>query len=481
MISEQKSREDVLKDIHSRYLIIRPDGTELPVDVSKPEEVIKVLEEVGCKALESYVKSEELNMPPNKEPPSIKIMQSHELVGHEPASDSGNLRFYPKGFLIFQLLRDWSYDIAVNRFKALQIDTPLIYSWDDTAIHEQADTFHQRHYTVKVPDDPEKDFILRFAGDFGLFKIMKDAIISYRNLPLRIYEFTKSFRYERNGELSGLKRLRAFHMPDIHCFCRDIDEGWLEYQELYRNYSDLADASGVEYAVVFRIYEPFFAEHKSKILDLVKYSNKPAFIEVLSDMKHYWAVKNEFQGVDSTGSCVQLSTVQLDVKDAQVYGITYTDRDGKKKGCIICHSSIGSIERWYYMLLEEALKRETPTLPVWLSPIQVRVIPVSEKYLDYCRYIDIDGVRCDVDDSDETLSKKIARANMEWIPYVAVVGDREVESGLFSVSIRETGKIVTMTREELSKEIRLKCAGKPYRPLPFPKLLSQRPIFSRSK
>lgn len=479
LISEQKKREDAVKNIKSKYLILMPDGTEIPVDVDKKDEILKMLADVDCKALESYIISEELKMPSKKEPPSIKVMQSHELVGYEPASDSGNLRFYPKGLLIFQLLRDWSYDIAVNRFKAFQIDSPLIYSWDDPEIREQAGTFHERHYTVKVPDDPDKEFILRFAGDFGLFKIMKDAVISYRNLPLRVYEFSKSFRYERSGELSGLKRLRAFHMPDIHCFCKDIEEAWMEYQELYRNYSDLADTSGVEYAIVFRIVEPYYIENKQKLVDLLKYSDKPAFLEILSEMKHYWAVKNEFQGVDSTRSCIQLSTVQLDVKDAEVYGIKYTDRDGKKKGCIICHSSIGSIERWYYSLLEQALKSDIPTLPVWLSPVQLRFIPVSEKQMDYCRYLDIDGVRCDVDDSDDSLAKKVAKANMEWVPFVAVIGDRETESGMFSVTIRETGKMVELTKEELEKEIRAKCIGKPYRPLPFPKLLSQRPIFSR--
>lgn len=479
MISGLKNRENVVRSISSRHIIFMPDGTEIPVDLDRPEEVIHQLKEIGCKPLESYVVSEELKMPPMKQPPSIKVMQSHELVGYEPSSDSGNFRFYPKGYLLFALLQDWAYDIAVNRFKAIQVDSPLLYDWDDPEIREQAGSFHERHYTVKVPDDPDKEFILRFAGDFGLFKIMKDATISHKNLPLRMYEFTKSFRYERSGELSGLKRLRAFHMPDIHCFCKDIEEGWNEYMELYRSYSDLADGSGVEYAVVFRIVDSFYVAHKSRIADLVKYSNMPAFVEVLSDMKHYWAVKNEFQGVDSTRSCIQLSTVQLDVKDAQVYGINYVDRDGKKKGCIICHSSIGSIERWYYSILEEALKHENPTLPVWLSPTQVRIIPVSEKQLEYCRYLDIDGARCDVDDDDDTLSRKIARANMEWVPYVAVVGEKEVESGLFSVSIRETGKRVTMTRDELAQEIRKKCAGKPFRPLPLPKLLSQRPIFSR--
>ncbi len=476
-MGKAKTRGDVVKDISSRHFIFMPEGTEISIDLARPDEVLRVLADVGCRPLESYVISEELKRPPAKEPPSIKVMQGHELVGYEPSSDSGNFRFYPKGYLIFELLRDWAYDIAVNRFKAIQVDSPLLFDWADPQIREQAGTFHERHYTVKAPDHPEKEFILRFAGDFGLFKIMKDATISYRNLPLRMYEFSKSFRYERDGELSGLKRLRTFHMPDIHCFCRDIEEGWNEYQELYRNYSDLCDSSSVEYAVVFRMVASFYAQHKDRIADLVKYSNMPAFVEVLSEPKHYWAVKNEFQGVDSTRSCIQLSTVQLDVKDAAVYGIDYTDKDGGKKGCIICHSSIGSIERWYYSLLEEALKKETPTLPVWLSPTQVRIIPVSEKQLDYCKYLDIDGVRVDVDDGDDTLSRKIARASMEWVPYVAVVGEKEVESGLFSVSIREGGKRATMSKDELAREVKKKCAGRPHRPLPLPKLLSQRPVF----
>ncbi len=221
---ELKNREDVVKNIHSRHIIMMPDGTEHPLDLSKEDEVMKVLATVGHRSLEAYVVSEELKHPSGIEPPSIKVMQAHELVGYEPSSDSGNFRFYPKGLIIFQLLRDWAYDIAVNRFKALQIDSPLLYDWNDPQIREQAGTFHERHYTV-TPPDGDREFILRFAGDFGLFKIMKDATISYRHLPLRIYEFSKSFRYERSGELSGLKRLRAFHMPDIHCFCRDMGGG----------------------------------------------------------------------------------------------------------------------------------------------------------------------------------------------------------------------------------------------------------------
>lgn len=116
---------------------------------------------------------------------------------------------------------------------------------------------------------------------------------------------------------------------------------------------------------------------------MLKYSKRPAFIEVLSKMKHYWAVKHEFQGIDAVGGNCQLSTVQLDIVDAERYGIVYSDKDGKQKGCTICHSSVGSIERWIFSILENALKNEKPTIPLWLSPTQVRLIPVANSHLKY--------------------------------------------------------------------------------------------------
>ncbi|MGM5488951.1 MAG: aminoacyl--tRNA ligase-related protein [Nanobdellota archaeon] len=468
------SREKIAHEIKSRHMLLQPDGQEIELDLRDPQEVQNILDEIKDNELKAYILSEELKGQPRKEPPANKAMRRLELVDYEPASDSGHFRLYPKGQLVFELLRQWADEIALNRLGCMQIDSPVIYDWSDREIREQAGSFHERHYTVNAPDK-KKQFLLRFAGDFGLFKIMKQARFSKRMLPLRIYEFSKSFRYERSGELSGLKRLRAFHMPDIHCFCSDLGQGWDEYQHLYKQYADLADGVGVRYAIGFRIVEDFYHEHKERIVQLLQYSNRPAFIEVLSDMKHYWAVKHEFQAIDSVGGNLQLSTVQLDVKDAEVYGITYQDRD-QEKGCIICHSSIGSIERWIYAILEEALKQEVPMLPVWLSPVQIRIIPVSGRHREYCKQLQI-AARVDIDDRDESLNKKIAKANQEWIPYVVVIGDNEVEAQTLMVSCRENNSRCQYSIRELEQEIQEKCHGRPDRPLQLPKFLSQRPVF----
>ncbi|MGD9202615.1 MAG: His/Gly/Thr/Pro-type tRNA ligase C-terminal domain-containing protein [Chitinispirillia bacterium] len=477
MSNNIKNRDEIAGGIRSKYLILFSDGKEIDIHNRDNEKLFKQLENCRDKELKDFIISEHHRSKINRETPSIKEMQRQRLVDYEPASDSGHFRLYPKGNLIFELLKDWAYEIAVNRFHALHINTPLLFDWSDNEIRQQAGSFHENHYIVKTPDNPEKELILRFSGDFGLFKVMKNANVSYRHLPLRIYEFSKSFRYERSGSLSGLKRLRAFHMPDIHCFCRDVDQAWEEYEHLYRCYSDLADGVDLKYAICFRICGDFYNRYKERICKLLYYSNKPAYIEILSEMKHYWIIKHEFQAIDYFGGSVQLSTVQLDIKDSDIYGIYHSDKDGKKKGCTICHSSIGSIERWMYTILEEALKKEKPILPAWLAPTQLRIIPVSKEFLDYCLSLDFCGIRFDIDDLDDSLGKKIARSNKNWVPFVAVVGQKEIDSKSFEVNIRRSGKQVNISFEEITELIKKEIRGFPFRKNTLSKLLSNRPVF----
>ena len=466
------TREEVVEKIKKSYFILTPEGKEYPLDLES-EEDLKVLDQYP--SLKKFVMSEEVGRSQGKEPPSIKAMQRLELVDYEEASDRGHFRMYPKGHLVFKLLEKWAEEIAIDRIGAIQIDTPVLYDWSFPDIRAQGQSFHERHYTIKTEEN--REFVLRFAGDFGLFRMIKGATLSYRNLPLRVYEFSKSFRLEQRGELTGLKRLRAFHMPDVHCFVQDLDEGWKEYMLLYRNYADLADATGVEYAVAFRVVKEFYDKYKANIIELLKYSKKAALIEVLSEMKHYWAVKHEFQGIDSVGGAVQLSTVQLDVADAERYGIVYVDSEGKKKGCIICHSSIGSIERWIYVLLEEALKHEKPSLPFWISPTQVRLIPVGTEFMPDCEKLAATlDARVDIDDTDDKVGKKIRNAEMEWVNMIIVLGEKERASGNIPVRLR-SGEVKVMTLEQLRLEIEKQSKGYPKERLPLPKLLSKRPVF----
>jgi threonyl-tRNA synthetase len=469
-LKEEPRREELLEKIVSQYYILTPEGKELEVKLADIEN-LKFLE--SYPKLRKFIYSEELKAPA-KEPPSIKAMQRLELVGYEEASDSGHFRFYPKGHLMFNLLRKWADELANNQLKALEIATPIVYDWAEQDIREQAKSFHQRHYVVKTED---RNFVLRFAADFGLFKMLKDATISYKNLPFRVYEFSKSFRYEQHGELCGLQRLRAFHMPDIHSFTKDLEQGWEEFKCLYKSYIELATTAGIEYVNAFRIVKEYYDDWKPKLFELVKYSKEPVWVEVLSGKVHYWVAKHELQAIDSVGGNTQLCTIQLDLEDAARYGIVYTDKDGKRKGCIICHSSVGSIERWLYAFLEEALKKAKPELPFWLSPTQVRFIPVTSTLVKDCEKLaEKLPARVDIDDREEKVSRKIRDAEREWINFIIVYGEKEKKTGRLPVRVR-SGEIKELSFQELQKEIKKKLESYPYEELTLPRLLSKRIVF----
>lgn len=469
-------RQEIVESIGSRFLIL--DGAGKETELSSPESAASILE--NNPSLKALVDVELLKGQPGIEPPSIRAMLDLELVDYEPASDKGHFRFYPKGALIFDLLCLWSEEIALNRLGAYSIETPIIYDWAEPDIRSQAESFHEHHYIVHPPDNPEKEFILRFAGDFGLFRLMRDAQLTFKHLPVRMYELAPSFRYESSGNLSGLRRLRSFWMPDIHSFCQDLNQGLEEYKELYRRYTDLANGMGVKYAVAFRVVQDFYEEHKDEIVEMIKYSGVPALIEVLSKMKHYWVLKHEINTIDCGNGVCQTSTVQLDIKDAALYGITYVDSDGSKKGCTIVHSSIGSPERWMFSILEDAMKKSSPALPLWLAPTQVRIIPVSDKsHLDFCVQLSDElkqhRIRVDVDDRNESLGWRIRAAEREWVPYIVACGDKEIEGAPLSVRIRG-GDQQKMTAADLAKIILQQTSEMPFKSLPRV-LISKRPVF----
>ncbi len=461
--SVYSGREEVVEKVESRYIILYPDGREIELGENT---------QIEDQSLRSVYMSEVLGKGAGKEPPSMKGMVRLELVDREPASDSGHFRFYPKGVVVFRSIEEWSRDFA-RSIGTIEVDTPIMYDWSLPDIREQTLSFRQRHYTVTGGDSPRK-FVLRFAGDFGLFRMLSKSSLSYRQLPLRVFELSKSFRYEQSGELSGLRRLRGFHMPDVHCFVKDLGEGWGEYRYLYEKYEDLARSSGAEHCTVFHAVEEFYRENKEKILELLRYTGEPALVELLSERKHYWIIKHEIQGIDSVGSNCQLCTVQLDLEDAARYGITYMDEDGKQKGCVILHSSIGSLERWIYMFLEEAYKKQKPYLPFWVAPVQVRLIPVKPEYVEDCRKI-ADGLkaRADIDDRELTVSKRIREAEKEWVNLILVIGEDE-RKGRFRVRDREEGGIRVMSKEELVEEIERRGKGYPIVDSNYPALLSKR-------
>lgn len=412
------------------------------------------------------------------EPPHVKLMREKELCDYESASDVGNLKWFPKGRLVRDLLADYVYNLVVDQ-GAMPIETPIFYDLDNEAINVHAAKFGERQYRT----DTKKNLMLRFACCFGAFRVMADPFITWKNLPAKLYELsTYSFRFEKKGEVVGLKRLRAFTMPDFHSFCADMESTLEEFSKQ----TDLCIQTGVDldvnYEIIFRATKDFYDENKDWMYSIGKKIGKPVLLEILPERKHYWSCKIDFAAIDYLGRPIENPTVQIDVESGKRFDITYLGEDGKEHYPTILHCSpTGSIERVICSLLEKTaieLDEKAPMLPTWLSPIEVRIITVGEDHKDFANElydkINAENIRVDVDDRDESVGKKIRNAATEWIPYIFVVGDNEKESGVFSVTVRETGEKVDMTVDELIKEVLDKTKGMPYRGLPLPKDISTR-------
>jgi len=420
-----------------------------------------------------------------EEPPHVRLMRELELVDYEPGSDPGNLRYYPKGRLIKGLLEDFVTE-RLREYGTMEVECPVMYDFEHPALKSYLDRFPARQYVVQTPN---KRAFLRFSACFGQFLIMKDMVISYKQLPLSLYEMTRySFRAEQRGEVAGLRRLRAFTMPDCHALVSDIgmakEELMVRFEVAWNLLQDCGLSIPDDFEVGMRVTKAFWDANKDFVAAYAKRWGKPILVEMWSDQFFYFVMKYEWNFVDANDKAAALTTDQIDTENAERFGITFTDEDGVKRHPLILHlSPSGAVERVIYALLEKAAAAakagQTPMLPLWLAPTQIRIVPVGADQLAYARSLldRLPDVRADLDDSDDTLSKKIRTAEKEWIPYIVVVGKKEIESGNLNVRVRETKEQTEMSVDTLRKQIVAKTKGLPFRPLAEPAPLSARPIF----
>jgi len=474
-VSEALAAEDTLK---SSWFIMQPDGEMVPLEE---------FDFTNHPMLEKLAKHETVKARAAQEiPPHVNLMKKLELLDYEAGSDSGNFRWYPKGRLVKSLLEEY-VTRKVAEYGAMEVETPIMYDFEHPSLADYLNRFPARQYILK---SGEKDFFLRFSACFGQFLMLHDTQVSYRQLPLKIYELTKySFRREKSGELSGLRRLRTFTMPDCHALCANLDQSKKEF--FTRFMLSMETLKGLEleredYELAIRFTRDFYEKNKDFISSLAKMNGKPSLIEIWEKQFFYFIAKWEFNFIDNMDRASALSTDQIDIENAERYGITYVDEDGTKKHPIILHCSpSGAIERCVYTLLEKAFREQqkgsTPILPFWLAPIQVRVIPVTDSFLEDARRIadeiERHQIRVDLDDRALTMQKKVREAETEWINYIIVVGQKEIDSSILPIRDRKLGRIRKMKLQEFVTEMNGKTRGKPFKPLPLSKFVSKRPRF----
>ncbi len=459
------------ESLESDWRVMTPDGGNVPAAEFKQKM------ERGFRAMFDY--ELEGSRAVGEPPAHIEIMRRQELLDYEPASDPGNFRWYPEGELI-KILAEEHVGNLLSEYGAMRVETPIMYDYQHPNLMSYLNRFPARQY-VLLSD--QKEYFLRFAACFGQYLMQHDMQLSHRMLPSRLFEISHySFRREQSGELAGLRRLRTFTMPDLHTLTKDTAQAREEFLRQMELSMRCMDDFELDYEVAVRFVRSFLDEDPAFATQIVERADKPVLVEIWDERFFYFVAKLEFNFVDAQKKASCLSTVQIDVENTERFEIEYVDEDGEKKHPILMHTSIsGSIERVIGDLLEQQAirmkKGESPVLPLWLAPTQVRVIPVAERHGAYCEeLVEKIPFRADFDDRDMSVGKKIRDAGRRWIPYVLVVGDQEIESDELTVRVRG-GEQRSYSLDALVEEIAERTAGKPTRPLNVPRRLSERPIF----
>jgi len=439
----------------------------------------------GDKDLQSFVKYETAkDRTVSSAPKHVEIMKKLELVDYEDGSDPGNFRILPRGFVVKRLVEDHVNNMAAQ-YGAMIVETPLMYSYEHPSLKKYVERFPARQYVVQSGN---KNYFLRFAACFGQFLVMADATISYRQLPLKIFEMAKSFRREQRGELAGIRRLRAFTMPDLHTAVTDVDMAKREFEIQFQLASEYMKDIEVSYETAFRMTTKFYEENQDWILTLVKKLGKPILLELFETRYAYFILKFEFNIVDAQKKAAALSTVQIDVENSERFDIKYVNSDGDEVHPLLMHCSIsGSTERVIYGIIEDQLKRSLkgvkPQFPLWLSPAQVRILPISEKFIEYSKAVanelEQTNIRVEIDDRDMYLGKKIRAAEKMWTPIILVLGEKEEREKKVSARYRFNNAQEFQPVEEILRFVQNKVKGKPTYFRVFPMCISQQPIFSR--
>lgn len=365
--------------------------------------------------------------------------------------------FLPRGMVLVKelidFIREYSYGPGY-----LEVRTPQILNADLWKVsghweHYQEDMFCLHHHEDDV------DLGIKPMNCPAHMVMYKNKIHSYKELPLRLAETTTLYRNEKSGTLHGLTRVRSLSQDDSHIFLKP-DQIGAEIFLLLEKIKNIYQVFGLEIAAVYLSTRPEKFLGEKTDWDLAENYLKDALAKAELDYiinegdGAFYGPKIDVQVKDALGRLWQLATIQLDYQLPQRFGLVYDDADGSEKTPVVIHRALlGSIERFLGVIIEHY----AGALPVWLSPVQVKIIAIGEAHVDFAnnlaRSLETQKIRAEVDANNETVGNKIRKASNEKIPYVVVIGDEEMKSGALAVRLRGERDNRQLSAEELTAEI----------------------------
>ncbi len=369
--------------------------------------------------------------------------------------------FLPKGMVLKNTLLDYWRECH-KRYGYVEIATPIILNqhlWHQSG---HWDHYKDNMYTTVIDGE---DYAVKPMNCPGGMLVYKNEPHSYRDLPLRAAELGVVHRHEMSGALHGLFRVRCFTQDDAHIF---MTPGQMkdEIKNVVRLFDEMYSTFGLTYQIELSTM-PEDHMGDEEVWHFAEDTLQAAITELGKDFQinpgdgAFYGPKLDFHLSDSLGRTWQCGTIQLDMQMPERFELEYVGEDGEKHRPIMIHRALlGSIERFIGVITEHF----AGAFPTWLNPVQVKMLPVTDRAADYAREIaaklDAQGFRVEVDGRNEKIGKKIREAQLEKIPYMLVVGDRDMEAGTVSVRHRAEGDLGAMNLEQFSAMLRQVVDGK---------------------
>jgi len=392
-----------------------------------------------------------------------KLGKELDLFSIHDEAGPGLVHWHPRGATMRRVIEDFWKNEHIKRGYDI-VYTPHIAKLDLWRTSGHWEFYRDSMYSPMLVE--EQEYVIKPMNCLGHILIYKTKVRSYRELPLRYAELGTVYRYERSGVLHGLSRVRGFTQDDAHIFCRfdqleDEVVGVLELARFmtdtfgFTNYQVFLSTRPDKYAGTTQIWE-----EATRLLSQALARQRLDY-DIDPGQGVFYGPKIDIKFEDAQGRAWQGPTIQVDFNLAQRFDVTYIGEDGKEHSVVMIHRTVlGSMERFLASLIEHY----GGAFPVWLAPLQVTVIPVADRHLDYAfeleRQLKSGGVRAEVDARSERVNLKIRQAQLDKVPYMLVVGDKEVADATVSVRLRSGEQLPPQSLDNFTETITLAIADK---------------------
>jgi len=348
----------------------------------------------------------------------------------EPNADIGHVQYDYKANLMRRLVQDYARQLVHELdLPIYEVNGANMFSLNHPVVDAYASLYGDRLYQFKSGDHA---VVMSYDASYPQFNLAAKKPLSYKQLPFAHFSISDCYRHEQSGEMMLLLRQRRFFMPDIHPYFKDAAEAFAWFPKLQARIIEAASDAGRDYQVVIEVpSEKIWLEYREYIEQISGQLGADVLVNILEDGNdRYWVVNVDYKIIDQLGQIREIGCIQVDIGNAPRLDIHYIDKDGQRKHPVIIHSAIpGGIERYLYLLFDQY---EQKGLPLWLQPVQIRLLPVGESFVDACKELvkkyEKLPLRIEIDDRSVSLSAKLKAAHEELVPHKIVIGQKEIDN-----------------------------------------------------